>query len=1383
MKTVTKKLTLIAFVLCFALFAAFSVGSLWERAIADEPTVINLKFHNMQFQNNYQNGTNYCTSLCFLHSDDSEYGVSSGDVTSENLADFSNLLANTTYTGSENSVKYWTANTWGWPANTKSSTFRFIYLVTTAAPQTDDVVKINEGAWFVTGGTINDKYVISKDINLRFNGTAWEYFIEYTEKEIAFNKINSTWNNYEYNLQNYTRYSLLEFTGGVSSGHHGEGMDMSNLVENTTYTGSELDWNYTSSSLVYGANKENNNMLIFRTSVSPEEGDRLSIKAGAWFITGGESQDKYVINGDIELEFDGSKWIKYFNTVEVTYSAVGSLNHASYGNNFTQLTFTANITSGGSAAMDYSNLIANTTYTAKGDAVTWNYISAYHLFGVDKVNNSILFYTFSTTPPSEGDTVKINAGAFFFVGGSDKNKYVLTNDIELKFNGSGWQNANEEVYYTVSFNSGGGSAVGSIDVLEGNSVTAPENPTKAGTADSVYSFEYWYLDDENTAYDFSSAVTEDITLTAKWTETLREVVSVTFSKLNSTWNNYDYNLLGFTKYNIFEFTGGINSGHHGGGMDMSNLAENTTYTGSELEWGYISSSLIVGPNKENNNMLIFRTSVSPEDGDRLSVAAGAWFITGGELQAKYVLSDDIELVFNGSVWIKYVEYVDKEVTFNKVNSSWNNYEYDLLGFTRYSLFEFTGGVSSGHHGEGMDMSNLTENTTYTGSEIEWNYISSSLTYGADKENNMLIFRTSVSPAKGDKLSINAGAWFITGGNSCDKYFITDDIVLEFDGSAWVDYSGKEEVKFFAVNFNFNNARNYGSGDSRLTTTILDFDFTDENKPEDESEILWLGKESNPTPSVASGRISVNGVKLSEIAGAYVDYSQGFNHMMIVVPESALLPTEQYPEAKLVIEDRTIFEDSILPEVVLTLIGGQWVVGNNERAELQDDGYKTVHDMTSGNSLTVQPADTFMSVIDNEGDLDFRFTISPEVLIKDGMPSAYLNLCLKATAEQNWDGFRFYFQYDYNKMSFVLSVYDSTFIDNEEIQAGGEGIKKLASVPIGLSAKDFAAFAIQISEHDGLYDIVIVENGLKLAEIKDIEPRGDRIGNAMLLYGLNTDWTLCDYKDGDVSVPYIYLNTKDIYFLEEGDALPEPEYRIYDRTDLVEDILVETILDEDAVEDGKVKAGQWVMVLRATDNSGNTFEREIKLYVSGERKFTVTFDGKNAQECVYGSLIEEPQIPEKSATNRVYYVFDGWYNGEEKWDFANSAVTEDLNLVARFIERDVLYTVTFTGAFGEDVQIMAKYGVQIDLSFLEKAGYDVTLKQDGTVITMLIVRGDTTVEVSYTERQEESQDESEEESEQHSKKRSSSCSSSVGFSGIAISLLLLAAVVILRKKEN
>lgn len=73
--------------------------------------------------------------------------------------------------------------------------------------------------------------------------------------------------------------------------------------------------------------------------------------------------------------------------------------------------------------------------------------------------------------------------------------------------------------YTVTFNSNGGTKVDAIKVVEGEQVTEPTT-TRDG-----YVFAGWYLGNEK--YEFTTPVTKDITLKARWNEA--DKVTVTFT--------------------------------------------------------------------------------------------------------------------------------------------------------------------------------------------------------------------------------------------------------------------------------------------------------------------------------------------------------------------------------------------------------------------------------------------------------------------------------------------------------------------------------------------------------------------------------------------------------------------------------------------------------------------------------------------------------------------------------------------------------------------------------------------------------------------------------------------------------------------------------------
>ena len=69
-----------------------------------------------------------------------------------------------------------------------------------------------------------------------------------------------------------------------------------------------------------------------------------------------------------------------------------------------------------------------------------------------------------------------------------------------------------KIFYTVTFDSNGGSPVDSQMVRIGACAQRPENPVKAG-----YVFQYWECEDGN-EYDFDTPVRSDVALFAVWEE-------------------------------------------------------------------------------------------------------------------------------------------------------------------------------------------------------------------------------------------------------------------------------------------------------------------------------------------------------------------------------------------------------------------------------------------------------------------------------------------------------------------------------------------------------------------------------------------------------------------------------------------------------------------------------------------------------------------------------------------------------------------------------------------------------------------------------------------------------------------------------------------------
>ena len=122
-------------------------------------------------------------------------------------------------------------------------------------------------------------------------------------------------------------------------------------------------------------------------------------------------------------------------------------------------------------------------------------------------------YGLTATKPAD-PTLKGYTFDFWYLGEDEQNATAYDFDTPVTENitlTAKW-NINK---YTVTFDSYGGTPVPPAQEVEyGLTATKPADPTLKG-----YTFDFWYLgeDEQNaTAYDFDTPVTENITLTAKW---------------------------------------------------------------------------------------------------------------------------------------------------------------------------------------------------------------------------------------------------------------------------------------------------------------------------------------------------------------------------------------------------------------------------------------------------------------------------------------------------------------------------------------------------------------------------------------------------------------------------------------------------------------------------------------------------------------------------------------------------------------------------------------------------------------------------------------------------------------------------------------------------
>ena len=121
--------------------------------------------------------------------------------------------------------------------------------------------------------------------------------------------------------------------------------------------------------------------------------------------------------------------------------------------------------------------------------------------------NNVTIMTIEKTSVVTPDKMKEIYTIAMSIYGYSRHEQAVNMDIMFSAN---W-NINS---YTVSFNSEGGYSVSSQQVKYGDKVRNPGDP---GHHDSSYHFQYWYLNDESTQFDFANfAVTNNLTLHAKW---------------------------------------------------------------------------------------------------------------------------------------------------------------------------------------------------------------------------------------------------------------------------------------------------------------------------------------------------------------------------------------------------------------------------------------------------------------------------------------------------------------------------------------------------------------------------------------------------------------------------------------------------------------------------------------------------------------------------------------------------------------------------------------------------------------------------------------------------------------------------------------------------
>ena len=829
-----------------------------------------------------------------------------------------------------------------------------------------------------------------------------------------------------------------------------------------------------------------------------------------------------------------------------------------------------------------------------------------------------------------------------------------------------------------------------------------------------------------------------------------EAVPVTFTQINPTWNDNTDILNNGRHYTVLHLSGLQTSGYLGQGDDWSDMLANATINGGASYFNFSAASYIAGPNVASDFIILY-SATAPNLNDEFIVKAGATFDVGGDDNNLYQLANDICLKYNGTAWEVFEpstqppEQPDEpenpdvppvqpaetvEITLSSINGLWNNRYYE--GQDYYCTFLHLSGEVGGGDLSG-DFSDLLSKATLNGQPIDLEDVSFVCAKWIGAEGGILL-RFKALPADKSVLVLPADATFTVSAEENKVYKLANTIELKVMNGKWS--VPLPTAEFIGVNAWNNNIITISG--SRLT--ILEFN------------VEKLGDVVNSNKNlVTMAGVSVNGVKLTDIEGASITYAHGAHYMGIDLPLAAIYPTEEYPVTVLKVEEGTSFENYELPEITLSLIGGTWIVGEVEKMPVEED-YVTISDIIGENNADIGTEGMISALDGFDGDVSLKFVYyTEEAIVNNG---SYGGLAIYLNTTNLWDGWRIFF------IGNKVYVYDATM--------GGAGDEHvlIGEAEFGIANNFEMQIEISVKKVGETYSIVIGGSCAKILEINDITPIGNCLGGGIMMYSSTRTCSVKDYKYGDVFNPILTIYSKQEIVVEEGAEVPVIDAKAMDGFTEIQPTYV---WDEGAITDGKMNAGVWLCVITATDANGNFVTANVRVTVKGEPKYTVTFNGANEVVYAYGEKIEKPTDPTKKATEKYHYVFEGWYNGDEKWDFENDVVTADVALVAKFTQCDVYYEVSVSIA-GETQTIYVTYGAQVDLSVFNKDGYVKQVKQNGEVITSLIVTENTAIEVTYT-------------AESNAQGGCGGCNGSLtGISG-AIALLGAAGCMLIRKKEK
>lgn len=543
------------------------------------------------------------------------------------------------------------------------------------------------------------------------------------------------------------------------------------------------------------------------------------------------------------------------------------------------------------------------------------------------------------------------------------------------------------------------------------------------------------------------------------------------------------------------------------------------------------------------------------------------------------------------------------------------------------------------------------------------------------------------------------------------------ITFEFRGElgqpyCW-DYVREESdynhFPFSAVAPGYNNR----SFDPTHTDTVLRFgEFTDNLKEGGVGDSTNLVNKY----SDCGTKITVNGIPLWQFEDAVVSYLHGTCYVYIVLPISALFPSNNYRIVTLHIEDKTIFYDTLLSEVTLYLYNGEWT--SDKPISPSDSDYVGAYSFSSmfgqtgpvvidennpqlAASKEIDPqsfglymdykledknSEVAISTFVNHGLSPLRMVFrANEILLYNDTQNSTLigSVTLSNFIYDDWYSLFIYTKVENNGFTLCASIDNITYIQvsNFNISYAGNG------------------FLIEYGKGSASYKDTVFNSDNK-------KPVLSYLGKAC--YGVEIGSDKIDFSNKCTSLDVI-----------DGDITKKIEY-IWPQGSLT--------------SDNKINEGNWEVLIKSTDKSNNVAKVSVLVIATNKLSVVVTFDGANAVTYRIGDHIAPIADPVKEGEGSTSYKFLGWYYNDILWDFENDYIVSDMNLVSKFQESNEEHLVVFRVSGLGDINVFTLYfthGTRVNVDTFARADYTLKAYIGEDEVDSFVVNRNMEVQLVYT----------------------------------------------------